>query len=198
VLEQADWDIDLNQDGSFTPSERGSYIAPRINVITRYDLSKHATEWQSLPDTDNDGLNDYVEADLGTNPNQADSDNDGLSDAEEVNLGTNPLNRDTDGDGVADGADPIPDGIIITVQSSGGGTVSPGTLEVNRGTSTQFQLLANKGYKIAGTSGCNGSIIAAQFITAELQQSCTLQVTFKQKRKRSNMLLFLVNEINQP
>ncbi|HMP89954.1 MAG TPA: hypothetical protein PJ991_07125 [Kiritimatiellia bacterium] len=57
------------------------------------------------PDTDGDGLTDWEEVMVyGTNPNVADTDGDGLTDGEEVNTyGTNPLLRDTDGDGFSDG-----------------------------------------------------------------------------------------------
>lgn len=72
------------------------------------------------PDTDNDGLLDCEEEDLGTDPNDSDTDNDGISDGDEVNgfdlittvngqpyevigMTTNPLVPDTDGDGINDG-----------------------------------------------------------------------------------------------
>ena len=54
-------------------------------------------------DSDNDGLTDEEEENLGTDPNNADTDGDGLSDGEESTLGTNPNNADTDGDGLSDG-----------------------------------------------------------------------------------------------
>jgi len=38
----------------------------------------------------------------------ADSDNDGLLDGAEIQLGTSPSNSDTDGDGILDGVDPTP------------------------------------------------------------------------------------------
>jgi hypothetical protein len=53
-------------------------------------------------DTDQDGLTDDQEADLGTDPGVYDSDADGVSDGGEVNAGTDPLNPDTDGDGYTD------------------------------------------------------------------------------------------------
>ncbi|GEM_PF-4563516 len=54
-------------------------------------------------DTDNDGVTDAVEIELGTNPNLADTDGDGLTDNEEVNIyNTDPLKVDTDGDGLSD------------------------------------------------------------------------------------------------
>lgn len=63
-------------------------------------------------DSDNDGLTDREEGDLGTDPNNPDSDGDGISDGDEIQIGTDPTNVDTDGDGIPDnveidiGADP--------------------------------------------------------------------------------------------
>lgn len=55
-------------------------------------------------DTDQDGLIDEEEVQLGTNISLPDSDSDGLFDREEVKVyQTNPLNADTDGDGYLDG-----------------------------------------------------------------------------------------------
>ncbi len=56
-------------------------------------------------DDDNDGLTDEEEVALGTNPVNPDTDADGLSDWVEVHDGlcTDPLNADTDGDGLSDG-----------------------------------------------------------------------------------------------
>ena len=54
-------------------------------------------------DSDEDGLTDAEEAELGTDPNNADSDGDGLADGIEVELGTSPTTADTDGDGYTDG-----------------------------------------------------------------------------------------------
>jgi len=53
-------------------------------------------------DTDQDGLPDDREAQLGTDPNAYDTDGDGVPDGGEVNAGTDPLNVDTDGDGFTD------------------------------------------------------------------------------------------------
>jgi hypothetical protein len=55
------------------------------------------------PDTDGDGLTDFEEELLGTDPQMYDTDGDALSDAQELELGTDPLREDTDGDGVLDG-----------------------------------------------------------------------------------------------
>ena len=55
-----------------------------------------------LPDTDEDGLTDAQEVELGTNPNNPDTDGDGLIDGVEVGLGTDPLNSNSvEGEGGA-------------------------------------------------------------------------------------------------
>ncbi len=54
-------------------------------------------------DSDDDGLTDGEEIDIGTDPVNQDTDEDGLSDGEEVNIyGFDPLNPDSDGDGYTD------------------------------------------------------------------------------------------------
>lgn len=59
---------------------------------------------QQAIDTDNDGLTDEQELQLGTDPNNPDTDNDGLEDGAEVNnYETDPLKADTDGDSLSDG-----------------------------------------------------------------------------------------------
>jgi hypothetical protein len=65
------------------------------------------------PDDDNDGYDDLLELELGTdnkNPEEfpADQDGDLLPDSKEEELGTDPTNPDTDGDGVPDGEDDFP------------------------------------------------------------------------------------------
>jgi uncharacterized protein YkwD len=55
-------------------------------------------------DSDKDGLTDWEELVLGTDPFSSDSDKDGLSDYAETKLyGTDPLDADTDKDGMSDG-----------------------------------------------------------------------------------------------
>ena len=54
-------------------------------------------------DSDNDGLSNLRESQLGTNPQSTDSDGDGYSDYAEVNLHyTDPTSKDNDEDGMAD------------------------------------------------------------------------------------------------
>ena len=95
--------FDDNQDGVFSSEELSPYILPRMSSMIQLDLSLYTQAWESLPDSDRDGLNDYEEADYGTSADNADTDNDGINDGDEVLLGLNPLLQDSDGDGFTDG-----------------------------------------------------------------------------------------------
>ena len=54
-------------------------------------------------DTDNDGLTDGSEVHIhGSDPTDIDTDSDRLNDSYEIDLGTDPADRDTDGDGLHD------------------------------------------------------------------------------------------------
>lgn len=66
-----------------------------------------------FPDTDGDGIPDYLEKDIGTDPQKADSDDDGLTDYEEFYLtGTDPTVYDSITEGVSDAdADSDKDGL---------------------------------------------------------------------------------------
>lgn len=59
-------------------------------------------------DSNGNGLSDSVEYYAGLDPANMDSDGDGLTNAQEMALGTNPFLADTDGDGVPDGQDAYP------------------------------------------------------------------------------------------
>jgi hypothetical protein len=64
------------------------------------------TPLDPFADSDGDGLPDWYELTIGTDPRNADSDGDGLSDFEELFIyRTNPLDPDTDGDGFSDGVE---------------------------------------------------------------------------------------------
>ncbi len=70
-----------------TPTEE-----PTPTPIIDYDL-----------DRDLDGLPDYIEEQIGTDPLKADTDEDGLEDYPEILMGYDPLLPDSDGNGVSDG-----------------------------------------------------------------------------------------------
>jgi len=81
----------------------GSYRSPSV---TAPSSTPAATPPVAAVDSDNDGLTDDQERQLGTDPNKPDTDGDGLTDFEEADLyRTDPLKADTDGDGYPDGTE---------------------------------------------------------------------------------------------
>jgi len=88
-------------------------------------------------DSDGDGLPDWFELLIGTDPYNPDTDGDGLTDFEEVFIyHTNPLLADTDGDGFTDGeevlfgSDPLnPDSTPLSIRRRAG-TVRPAAKEI--------------------------------------------------------------------
>lgn len=70
------------------------------------DMANEKLLFGEALDSDQDGLDDAREKQIGTDPNNPDSDNDGLNDSDEVIIWkTNPLNPDTDGDKYPDGTE---------------------------------------------------------------------------------------------
>lgn len=112
---------DQDQDGLTDAEENLGWLVPVVGG-TEYPVNSS----QSLPDTDFDGLPDFVERDLRTDPNRADTDGDGIGDYEEVadlskyltiaalypnmnitsantgGYGTDPTKADTDNDNLTD------------------------------------------------------------------------------------------------
>jgi len=88
----------------FEDDENSVYVVVAFAEGSSYTVAISGSRILSLKDTDADGLMDYIEERLGTNPKNPDTDGDGLLDGEEVNkYGTDPLKHDTDGDGLTDG-----------------------------------------------------------------------------------------------
>ena len=77
------------------PAEQSGLGAP-IN------LAIPKTEGEAPQDSDQDGLSDEQEKELGTDPNNWDTDGDGLGDAEEIKYGFDPLKKDSNDDGIND------------------------------------------------------------------------------------------------
>ncbi len=79
-------------------------LYPGFNTISTYAAFPQRLLVLAV-DSDNDGLSDDDESDLGTNPNVGDTDGDGLNDGPELVSHGDPLRSDTDGDGLTDGAE---------------------------------------------------------------------------------------------
>jgi hypothetical protein len=62
----------------------------------------------TITDTDVDTLSDHAELVAGTDPLQADADGDGWNDPQEIAAGTDSRNQDSDGDGIPDSIDTQP------------------------------------------------------------------------------------------
>ena len=103
--------IDTDNDGYTDKVE--AQISKFINGKLQYIISFPNTDGDSYlgtplydmidGDSDNDGLLDYQENNLGTNWRSADTDGDGLKDGAEVSTyHTNPKTSDTDNDGLSD------------------------------------------------------------------------------------------------
>ena len=107
---------ELNGKGFFTwittVGQAGTY--PLTFTATDGALSSTLTvtiNVNSLSDSDGDGLPDNWEVEHFGNLDKdgtVDTDNDGLTDLQEYDIGTDPNNEDTDGDGKKDGEDDIP------------------------------------------------------------------------------------------
>lgn len=72
-------------------------MMPGYQIDPGVDISDPAA------DSDNDGLTNYFESTIGSNPTLADSDLDGLIDGFEASIGSNAMRMDTDLDGFTDG-----------------------------------------------------------------------------------------------
>ena len=111
---------------SFIPDMPGLYIVQLIVNDGVLDSAPATVDVTALMvvfiDSDNDGLSDAEEADIGTDPNNADTDGDGISDGDEViHYGTDPLNQDSDGDGISDAAELAGNSDPLDASSTPGG-----------------------------------------------------------------------------
>jgi len=94
---------ELNLTNTFPANMPGSYYpwgnAPHTNDYAAVNIGqvKYVFSFDSSVDSDGDGLSDWLEAKLGTDPYNPDTDGDGLSDGWEVAHGLDPLD-DSDAD----------------------------------------------------------------------------------------------------
>lgn len=158
------------------PDEAGLRVYA-VAAVSAGDVESFLSEYAQNDDRDHDGLSDYVEAGLGSNPNLADTDGDGLTDSEERSLGTFLSLGDTDGDGFSDyqevraNSDPLDAASIpmhaLTVTNSGNGAVSSNpagiacgvvcTAKFTEGSTVTLSATAGAGSAFSGWGGaCAG------------------------------------------
>jgi hypothetical protein len=114
----------------------GPAAAAKKPKASAFAAKYHLTGSWKTKDTDKDGLKNFKEFKLGTNPKSADTDKDGLKDADEVESGNDPTDRDTDGDGTKDGAEHAGvitafDGETITIKEFATGKKVTATLDTD-------------------------------------------------------------------
>ena len=84
---------------------------------TNYILNQLGQEIDYEKDTDGDGLPDWFEKELGTDPNKADTDGDDLLDGYEYfELDTDFLKIDTDGNGILDGDEDLDEDKLTNIE----------------------------------------------------------------------------------
>ncbi len=88
------------------PSKDTEKIDTKPAPTTTETIDENIIFGDTIPDTDNDGLDDVREDDLGTDPLNWDTDGDELSDGDEIIIWkTKPLDPDTDNDTFSDGVE---------------------------------------------------------------------------------------------
>ena len=113
--DQVKTDNNVNQD--IVEDDLGS------NLLDDEVIEEEPIDELIIQDSDNDGLSDDDEIQLGTDINKTDTDDDKLFDYEEVRVyKTDPLNPDSDGDGFIDGEevlggyDPLGSGKLYNIE----------------------------------------------------------------------------------
>jgi hypothetical protein len=106
VQDQFDYNPDLPAD-TFTPETPEGFIyahPDEIQAAREKERKQSGDSVQAVQDPDRDGLENRLEAELGTNPRSSDTDSDGLSDYDEYcKYRTDPTKKDSDDDGKPDG-----------------------------------------------------------------------------------------------
>lgn len=143
---------DVSPSSEKTPAPSTSTEKEAANTVFRSPVTSTTVQAQTSndtllfgeqTDTDNDGLSDRREREIGTDPAQTDTDRDGLRDGDEVLVwNTNPLMPDSDGDGYKDGDEvlhgynPLGSGKLFANPSSSTSTKNATNTSITTGTSS--------------------------------------------------------------
>ncbi len=117
---------DRDGDGLENDEENSGWTVVFTNTTGTFTIS--VTSDPLLNDTDTEGLTDYQEYGLLTNPRDPDTDDDGLTDFEEWKgfpSQTNPNHWDTDGDGLGDGVEITYGSDPTKIDTDGDGLLDP-------------------------------------------------------------------------
>ena len=90
--------INSNNEVDFEGKTSAEYIFTYTTTgattpCTNQSVSVTVTVSTCIVDSDNDGLEDFEEDEIGTNPNNPDTDDDGINDGDEVENGSDPLDN---------------------------------------------------------------------------------------------------------
>ncbi|MCH8538626.1 MAG: DUF1566 domain-containing protein [Alkalimonas sp.] len=66
----------------------------------------------------------------------------------------------------------------VTASAGEGGSISPETVTVAHGESSEFALTANEGYSIENVSGCGGSLSGTTYTTGAITSACSVSASF--------------------
>lgn len=72
----------------------------------------------------------------------------------------------------------VPVSYWVLATAGNGGSISPASLMVDRGTATTFTVTADNGYGIATVSGCAGSLSGTNYTTGAITGACTVTANF--------------------
>jgi hypothetical protein len=72
----------------------------------------------------------------------------------------------------------VPYSYAVTASAGTGGSVAPGSANVNHGGSTSFTVTADTGYRITAVTGCSGLLTGGTYVTGPVTGACTVTATF--------------------
>ena len=67
----------------------------------------------------------------------------------------------------------------VTATASTGGTISPPSVEVKRGSRATFDVMPSSGYLVEAVTGCGGSLVGNAFTTAPVSGDCAVLAAFR-------------------
>ncbi|MFM7396795.1 MAG: DUF1800 family protein [Gammaproteobacteria bacterium] len=71
---------------------------------------------------------------------------------------------------------------VVTASAGAGGSISPSTVAVIRGSTTNFAVTASPGFEIAGVSGCAGTLSGTSYTTGPISAPCSVNASFRLKK----------------